>query len=45
MRYDTGNPPGWLEAVIELSLRDPKLGPGLREFIAASPRDGIFAGA
>ena len=46
VRYDTGNPAGWLEAVIELSLRDAKLGPVVREIIGRiAERDGIFAGA
>ncbi len=29
-RFDTGNPLGWLLAVIELGLADPHLGPALR---------------
>lgn len=33
LRYDTGNPAGWLEAVIEVSLANPRLGPGLRALI------------
>jgi UTP--glucose-1-phosphate uridylyltransferase len=46
VRYDTGNPAGWLEAVIEIALRDPKLAPGLRELIIQIvDRDGDLAGA
>ncbi len=41
-RYDTGNPAGWLEAVIEVSLANPRLGPGLRELIARiAAREGL----
>ena len=32
-RYDTGNPFGWLSAVIEIGLKDPKIGPQLREWL------------
>lgn len=46
VRYDTGNPAGWLEAVIETSLRSPVLGPGMRSALAAIvTREGILAGA
>ncbi len=41
-RYDTGNPAGWLEAVIEVSLANPRLGPALRELIARiAAREGL----
>ncbi|MCX6520549.1 MAG: UTP--glucose-1-phosphate uridylyltransferase [Actinobacteria bacterium] len=33
LRYDTGNPFGWLSAVIEIGLKDPKIGPQLREWL------------
>ena len=46
VRYDTGNPAGWLEAVVEIALRDPKLGPGLRDQIVRMvEREGFLAGA
>jgi len=32
-RYDTGNLTGFLEATIDFALRDPNVGPWLREFI------------
>jgi UTP--glucose-1-phosphate uridylyltransferase len=33
LRYDTGNPFGWLTANIEIALADPKIGPQLREWL------------
>jgi UTP--glucose-1-phosphate uridylyltransferase len=33
VRYDTGNPQGWLEATIALALKHPDLGPQLREYL------------
>jgi UTP--glucose-1-phosphate uridylyltransferase len=33
-RYDTGNPLGWLTAVIELALKDAKIGEPLRAWLA-----------
>jgi UTP--glucose-1-phosphate uridylyltransferase len=33
LRYDTGNPLGWLTANIEIALQDPKIGPQLREWL------------
>ena len=33
LRYDTGNPFGWLTANIEIALTDPKIGPQLREWL------------
>jgi UTP--glucose-1-phosphate uridylyltransferase len=33
LRYDTGNPFGWLTANIEIALADPKMGPQLREWL------------
>jgi len=33
-RYDTGNPLGWIKAVIGISLKDPYYGPKVRKFIA-----------
>ena len=46
VRYDTGNPAGWLEAVVETSLRNPVLGPGLRRVLAEIvAREGIATGA
>ncbi len=33
LRYDTGNPFGWLTANIEIGLADPKLGPQLRAWL------------
>ncbi|MFN8020592.1 MAG: UTP--glucose-1-phosphate uridylyltransferase [Acidimicrobiales bacterium] len=33
LRYDTGNPFGWLTANIEIGLADPKLGPQLRTWL------------
>ena len=32
-RYDTGNLPGFLEATIDFALKDPNIGPWLKEFI------------
>ncbi|MBI4934854.1 MAG: UTP--glucose-1-phosphate uridylyltransferase [Actinobacteria bacterium] len=32
-RYDTGNPLGWLTAVVELALDDPKIGPAFRDWL------------
>lgn len=32
-RYDTGNLPGFLEATIDFALKDPSIGPWLREFM------------
>ena len=34
-RYDTGNPLGWLTAVVELALDDPRIGAQFREWLAA----------
>lgn len=33
LRYDTGNPFGWLTAVIEIALADPAMGPQLRDWL------------
>lgn len=33
-RYDTGNPFGWLTAVIDIGLADPQTGPQLRSWLA-----------
>ena len=33
VRYDTGTPSGWLEATIALALKDPGIGPGLRQYL------------
>ena len=35
LRYDTGNPFGWLTAVIEIGLTDAQLGPKLRDWMRA----------
>jgi UTP--glucose-1-phosphate uridylyltransferase len=32
-RYDTGNPLGWLTAVVELALADPEIGDQFREWL------------
>ena len=32
-RYDAGTPLGWLEASITIAMKDPDLGPGLRQFL------------
>ncbi|MDR0490064.1 MAG: UTP--glucose-1-phosphate uridylyltransferase GalU [Oscillospiraceae bacterium] len=32
-RYDTGNFPGFLEATIDFALKDPSVGPWLKEFL------------
>ena len=32
-RYDTGNIPGFLEATIDFALKDPEVGPWLKEFM------------
>jgi len=32
-RYDTGNLPGFLETTIDFALRDPSVGPWLKEFL------------
>jgi UTP--glucose-1-phosphate uridylyltransferase len=41
-RYDTGNPSGWLEATIEISLQHPQLGPPLRELLSKiAAREGL----
>ncbi len=34
-RYDTGNPLGWLTAVVELALADPDIGDPFREWLRA----------
>jgi UTP--glucose-1-phosphate uridylyltransferase len=34
LRYDTGNPFGWLTAVVEIGLADPAMGPQLRSWLA-----------
>lgn len=34
-RYDTGNPFGWLTAVVELALDDPDIGPRFRDWLRA----------
>jgi len=34
-RYDTGNPLGWLTAVVELALDDETIGPDFREWLQA----------
>jgi UTP--glucose-1-phosphate uridylyltransferase len=33
-RYDTGNPVGFLEAAIAFALRDPEMGPAMKEHLA-----------
>jgi UTP--glucose-1-phosphate uridylyltransferase len=33
IRYDTGNPAGWLEANIALAIKDPAIGRGLRDYL------------
>ena len=33
VRYDTGNPSGWLEANVAMALKDPDIGPGLMQQI------------
>lgn len=33
IRYDTGTPLGWLEATVALALKNPALGPELREYL------------
>ena len=33
VRYDTGTPSGWLEATIALALKNPDIGPGLRQYL------------
>ena len=32
-RYDTGTPLGWLSAVVELALDDPRIGPSFRDWL------------
>ena len=34
VRYDTGNPAGWLEANVGIALKDPDIGPGLRNYLS-----------
>jgi len=34
-RHDTGNPLGWLTAVVDIALADPSIGPDLRSWLAA----------
>lgn len=34
-RYDTGTTAAWLETLVDLSLDDPELGPGLERFLKA----------
>ena len=34
-RYDTGNPFGWLTAVVELALDDDRIGAQFRDWLAA----------
>lgn len=38
-RYDTGRPLGLLTAAIEIGMRRPDIGPGLREFLRTLPLD------
>jgi len=33
LRFDTGNPFGWLTAVIDMALDDPSLGASLRDWL------------
>jgi|CXWL01.1.fsa_nt_gi UTP--glucose-1-phosphate uridylyltransferase len=33
LRHDTGNPFGWLTAVVDIALTDDRLGPSLREWL------------
>ncbi len=33
-RYDVGNPLGWIQANIDIALKDPKLGPAVRDYCA-----------
>jgi UTP--glucose-1-phosphate uridylyltransferase len=33
LRFDTGNPFGWLTAVIDIALADPAMGPTLRDWL------------
>jgi UTP-glucose-1-phosphate uridylyltransferase len=33
-RYDTGNPVGFLEAAIAFALRDPDMGPAMKDHLA-----------
>lgn len=39
-RYDTGRPLGFLTAAIEIGLRRPDIGPGLRAFLRSLPLEG-----
>ena len=32
-RYDVGTPLGWLETTVAMALKNPELGPGLRDYI------------
>ena len=32
-RYDTGNPLGWLTAVVDLALDDPRIGDAFRDWL------------
>jgi UTP--glucose-1-phosphate uridylyltransferase len=34
-RHDLGNPAGYVRAYVDFALQDPKLGPGLREWLAS----------
>ncbi|HFC97501.1 MAG TPA: UTP--glucose-1-phosphate uridylyltransferase GalU [Thermosulfurimonas dismutans] len=34
-RYDTGNPEGFIKATLALALKDPQLGPKVRQFLRA----------
>ncbi len=37
-RYDAGTPWGWLQTTIALSLRDPEIGPKLRDYLTLAGR-------
>lgn len=42
IRYDAGTPVGFLQAAVELSIRDPEIGPRIREYLANLNVDAIF---
>jgi len=40
-RYDTGNPTGYLKAVVQLATARADIGPGFREWLARYVADGF----
>jgi UTP--glucose-1-phosphate uridylyltransferase len=43
-RYDAGTPLGWLQTNIALALKDPDIGPELKEYLNALLRQTVYRG-